>query len=680
MKRKNLRNIGIIAHVDAGKTTLTERVLYYTGAIHKAGDVHNGNTHTDFSPEERKRGITIYSAATTVFWNEHQLNIIDTPGHIDFNIEVNRSLRVLDGAVVVFDAVSGVEPQTETNWRLANQYAVPRICFVNKMDRIGSDYYRVINMIENRLGIKTAMIQIPIGSEDNFVGFIDLLLMKAITWQGRDLESVYRVDDLDQEQIVMAETYRQKLIEQVVEYDDDALETYLNGHVLDDESLKRCIRAGTLQGELTPVLCGTAFKNIGIQPLMDAVVDYLPSPVEMPAVIGIENNEGEKQRLADVDAPFSALAFKVVNDRHGSLYFARIYSGQVSSGSQVLNVITGKKERIGRIYEIQADKKEAKDCAVAGDIVAFAGLKHTGTGDTLCDINNPIVLERINVPEPVIDIAVEAKAKVDQANLEKGLRSLVAEDPSLHLKTDSETGQTLLSGMGELQLQVNLSRLQDDYGIDVNVGSPKVSYRETITQATELRYLNKKQTGGPGQYAEVELRFEPLERGEGYIFESQIVSGHIPKEYVPSVDKGIQKAAQSGTSGYPLVDLKVTLLDGTYHENDSSNIAFEWAAMMAFKEAMQIVKPVLLEPVMSIEVITPSDYLGDCIGDINRRRGLITNQTLKGFDSVIKANVPLAEMFGYIGDLRALTSGRATFTMQFDHYAIVPKQIAQFVN
>ena len=678
MKRHQLRNIGIIAHVDAGKTTVTERILYYAGESHKVGEVHDGDTHTDFEPEERKHGITIFSAATSVFWKDHKINIIDTPGHIDFNIEVNRSLRVLDGAVVVFDGVAGVEPQSETNWRLADKYHVPRICFVNKMDRIGADFFNVVNKIEERLGVKTLVTQLPIGREHDFVGVVDLVTLQALIWQGEEITATYITQSIPQALQDQAATYRQRLIEQVVELDDGLMTQYLDGQELDEVSIRKCIRLGTINGDFVPVLCGAAFKNKCVQPLLDAIVDYLPAPLDMPAV-NAATLEGDHDVTihADEDEPFAALAFKIVNDKHGSLTFIRVYSGHVANGATVVNPIRGDKERIGRIYEMHANKRVEAQSLRAGDIAALIGLKHTVTGDTLCDSKRLLVLERIDAPEPVIDIAIEAKSTKDEAQLIKGLQSFVQEDPSLKLKQDPESGQLILSGMGELHLAMRMERLQNEYHVEARMGKPRVAYRETITQRTQVHYLHKKQTGGPGQFAEVGFILEPLPRGEGVVFVSKIVGGAIPLEYVPSVETGIRHAAEAGVlAGYPCVDFKVTLTEGSYHEQDSSTKAFEIAAMAGFRKGAEQAKPKLLEPIMAVEIITPQDYVGDCIGDINRRRGVIHSQEPRGNGIVLQADVPLAELFGYIGDLRAMTSGRASYTMQFDHYGIVPDNIA----
>lgn len=677
MKLSKLRNIGIIAHVDAGKTTVTERILYYTGKTHKAGDVHHGTTTTDFSPEERKRGITIYSAATTVFWQEHQLNVIDTPGHIDFNIEVNRSLRVLDGAVVVFDAVAGVEPQSETNWRLADKYGVPRICFVNKMDRVGANFERTVKMIQDRLGAVAVPLQIPFGAEDGFQGVIDLISMRLVLWNPDNsrMEPCWSADVPAELMPEMAQK-RQQMIEVVADADDQLMAVYLDGGDINEVDLIRAIRTATLQGKMVPVLCGSAYRNKGVELLLDAVVRYLPAPDDRDQLVGMNpESGGQVERALSADAPFAALAFKVVHDKHGSLTFVRVYSGSKRTGDMVFNSVTGQRERIGRMYEIHADKREPRDIVYAGDIVAFAGLKHTTTGNTLCDVTAPIVLESIETPVPVIDIAIEAGHSVDQHALMKGLHSLVSEDPSLSLRQDAESGQLILSGMGELQLEVTLAKLDADFGVSVRVGKPKVAYRETITQAQELHYRYKKQDGGPGQFAEIVLRIEPLANGEGFRFENQVAGGAIPREFIPGVEAGVKRAASMGVvAGYPVVDFKATLLDGTYHAQDSSVLAFEKAAFLAFQQAAAKAGALLMEPMMTVTVQTPADYIGDCIGDLVRRQGLIQNQSQVGSGVEIQASVPLAQMFGYIGDLRAMTSGRASFTMQFERYSTALRQ------
>lgn len=664
-----LRNIGIIAHVDAGKTTTTERILFYTGKNHKQGEVHNGTTVMDYDAQERKRGITINSAATTVFWREHQINIIDTPGHIDFNIEVNRSLRVLDGAAVLFDAVAGVEPQTETNWRLADKYHVPRIGFVNKMDRVGANFSRTVQMMAERLGTTPLVLQLPIGAEAEFRGVVDLITMQALIWTSDDAKYPFAVEALPGSLQADAGRARQALVEQVLEFDDAALERYLEGHQPDLATLRACIRTATLTGRFTPVLLGSAFKNKGVEPLLDAIVDFLPAPRTSLS------EDNEMAEVAKANA-LAALAFKVVSREHGSLTFVRLYQGEMRPGDVVLNANTGKKERIARLYEVHADKTFERDSAHAGDIVAVSGLKDTLTGHTLCALDQVVLLEQISVPEPVIDIAIEPKTQADQQNLSRALHSLLREDPSLRVRHDVDSGQTIMSGMGELQLEVTLEKLRSEHEVEVLVGKPQVAYRETIAASAEVRHLLKKQTGGPGQYAELVLRVEPAEAGSGISFESQIVGGAIPREYIPAVEAGVRKAANAGAlAGYEVVDVKVTLLDGSYHDRDSSALAFELAAGAAWQEAVKQAEPILLEPVMAVEVHTPTQYLGDSIGDLNRRRGLIRAQEQLETGAQIEAHVPLKEMFGYIGNLRALTSGRASYSMQFDHYAIAPNSV-----
>lgn len=662
-----LRNIGVIAHVDAGKTTTTERILFYTGKTHRIGEVHDGNTVMDFDPQEMQRGITINSAATTVYWQGTQINLIDTPGHIDFNIEVNRSLRVLDGAVVVFDGVAGVEPQTETNWRLADRYHVPRLAFINKLDRTGADFARVLGMIGERLGVKAVALQWPIGAEAAFNGVVDLVTMQALVW---DVDATaYRVAEIPAELAADVQQHRTLLLEAAADRDDGVLNAYLAGDSPTEAQLRAAIRKGTLSGAFVPVLAGAAFKNKGVEPLLEAIVHYLPSPQDVQVIQG-----SDQQRLtADADAPLAALAFKVVADQHGTLVFVRVYSGTLRPGDSVLNANTGKKERVSRIYEVHADKHEERAQLTAGGIAAVVGLKDTLTGHTLCDPAHPLVLEQIEVPEPVIDVAIEPKTQGDLQQLGKALHALVKEDPSLHVRQDGESGQTLLSGMGELQLEVALEKLRSRFNIDVGVGRPQVAYRETINQESEVHHVHKKQSGGPGQFAELRLRLKPLNRGEGLRFVDRIVGGAIPREFIPAVEAGVRRAATAGVvAGYPAVDFEVTLLDGSHHEKDSSTMAFEIAAAAAFKEGFARADPVVLEPVMAVEVTTPADHLGDCLGDLSRRRGLIRNQDVRGSACVIEAHVPLREMFGYIGSLRALTSGRASFTMQFDHYAQAP--------
>jgi elongation factor G len=666
METRNLRNIGIIAHVDAGKTTTSERILFYTGENYRLGEVHDGTATMDFDPQEQARGITINSAATTVFWNGTQINIIDTPGHIDFNIEVNRSLRVLDGAVVVFDGVAGVEPQTETNWRMADKYGVPRIAFVNKLDRTGADFLRVVDMIGQRLDVTPLVLQLPLGAEGDFKGLIDLVEQRALVWDNGEAKPPV-VQPIPEGMAAQADLWRRRLIETALDQDDALLGRYLDGHMPSADELRRCIRRGTLTRAFVPVLLGAAFKNKGVEPLLDAVVAYLPAPEEV----------AREDVASDAQGPFAALAFKVVHDDHGTLTFMRVYRGQIEAGSAVLNTATDKRERISRIYEMHANRKQDLTHARAGDIVAVAGLRATTTGQTLTDPAHPLVLEQIVAPEPVIEIAVEPKTQADQQNLLKGLHALVEEDPSLHLRQDGEGGQTLLAGMGELQLEVTLEKLRTRYKVDVNVGKPQVAYRETVTAPAQVRHVHKKQSGGPGQFADVALRVEPLERGAGIVFENRITGGAVPREFIPAVEAGVRRAALAGVrAGYALVDFKATLEDGSFHERDSSTMSFETAAAAALREAAARATPVVIEPVMAVEVLTPGDHVGDVIGDINRRRGLVRDQEMRGSASVIQAHVPLKEMFGYIGQLRALTSGRASFTMQFDHYAALPERLA----
>jgi len=663
---RNLRNIGVIAHVDAGKTTTTERILFKTGETHRVGNVDDGNTRMDFDPQERERGITIHSAATTVFWRGTQINVIDTPGHIDFNIEVNRSLRVLDGAVVVFDAVAGVEPQTETNWRLADKYHVPRIAFVNKMDRVGADFHRVVEMMRERLGVVPLLIQLPIGAEDDFRGVVDLVAMRAIVWDG---DGAMRDEAVPRELLDVAQRHRAKLVELAAEQDESALEAWVHGCEPTVEQLHACVRRGTLNGAFVPVLAGAAFRNKGVEPLLDAVVAYLPSPGELASVIG--------QPAADADGPLAALAFKVVSDDHGAMVFVRVYRGRLRAGDSVLNASTGRRERVARLYEIHAADRVEREAIEAGDIAGIVGLKDTLTGHTLSDPAHPLVLEEIRVPEAVIDVAIEPATQADQQNLARALHAITREDPSLRVRHDVDSGQTILSGMGELQLEVTVEDLRSRHRVAVTVGRPQVAYRETITRAAEVRHLHKKQTGGPGQFADLTLRLEPLARGEGVRFVSSIVGGAIPREFIPAVEAGVRRAAQAGVvAGYPVVDFQATLVDGSFHERDSSTLAFELAAAAAFREAASEAGAQLLEPVMAVEVTTPVTYLGDCIGDLHRRRGIVRGQHTRGQATVIDANVPLREMFGYIGHLRALSSGRASYSMQLDHYAPAPAKVS----
>ncbi|HET9146857.1 MAG TPA: elongation factor G [Acetobacteraceae bacterium] len=679
-----IRNIGITAHIDAGKTTTTERILYYTGVSHRIGEVHDGNTTTDYMDQERERGITITSAAVTCEWKGHRINIIDTPGHIDFNIEVNRSLRVLDGAIFIIEGVAGVQPQSETNWRLADRYNVPRIIFINKLDRTGADFFRAFNTLKEKLDIVALPLQLPIGIEDGFVGVVDLIEMKAIIWEGGELGAKYHDEEIPADLLAQAKEYRQNLLDNALAVDDAAMEEYFDKGDVSVETLKRCIKIGTISGAFRPVLCGTAFKNKGVQPLLDAVLDFLPSPVDVPGIAvaaeeGEEESETEERRRikADPSAPFAGLAFKIINDKYGTLTFVRVYSGTLKSGDTVLNTTKGHKERIGRMFQMHADKRAEIKEVHAGDIAAFVGLKDTGTGDTLAAAEDPVVLERMAFPVPVIDISVEPKTKEGVEKMTLGLQKLAGEDPSLRLRTDQETGQTILSGMGELHLEIIIDRLKREYGVDANIGAPQVAYRETISKPHTETYTHKKQSGGSGQYAEVKVEFEPLERNEGIVFENKVVGGAVPREYIPAVEKGIRVQADTGVlAGFPTVDFKYTLVDGKYHDVDSSALAFEIAAKACFREGMKKAGPIILEPIMDVEVTTPQDHVGDVVGDLNRRRGMIQNQESSGSTVIVRAHVPLKEMFGYISQLRSMTKGRASFTMQFHHYDPVPRNIA----
>ncbi len=678
-----IRNIGITAHIDAGKTTTTERILYYTGVSHKIGEVHEGNTTTDYMAQERERGITITSAAVTCEWNGHRINIIDTPGHIDFNIEVNRSLRVLDGAVFIIEGVAGVQPQSETNWRLADRYNVPRIIFINKLDRTGANFEYAFSTLKDKLDIVAIPLQLPIGTEENLKGVIDLVNMKAIIWEGDDLGAKYNIVEISADMKEKAEKARQNLLDTVLAVDDAAMEEYFEKGDVSVDVLKKCIKKGTISGEFRPVLCGSSFKNKGVQPLLDAIVDYLPAPdnVEGIRIAPPEDEEIDEHKLpiipVDPDGKFAGLAFKIINDKYGSLTFVRVYRGILRSGDTVLNTTHGHKERIGRIFQMHADKRIEIKEVHAGDIAAFVGLKDTKTGDTLADPADPVVLERMQFPVPVIDISVEPKTKEAVEKMTLALQKLAAEDPSLQLKTDQETGQTILSGMGELHLDIIIDRLRREYGVDANIGAPQVAYRETITQSHTETYTHKKQSGGAGQFAEVKIIFEPTERNEGIIFENKIVGGAVPKEYIPAVDKGIRNQASTGVlAGFPTVDFKFTLVDGKYHDVDSSALAFEIAAKACFREGMKKAGPVILEPIMDVEITTPNDHVGDVVGDLNRRRGMIQNQETSGSTVMVRAFVPLKEMFGYISDLRSMTKGRASFTMQFHHYDPVPRNVA----
>ncbi|MBC6714832.1 MAG: elongation factor G [Aurantimonas coralicida] len=687
-KIEDYRNFGIMAHIDAGKTTTTERVLFYTGKSHKIGEVHDGAATMDWMEQEQERGITITSAATTTFWQgrdgkKRRFNIIDTPGHVDFTIEVERSLRVLDGAIALLDANAGVEPQTETVWRQADKYHVPRMIFVNKMDKTGADFYRCVEMIKSRLGARPVVIQLPIGAENEFKGVVDLIEMKALVWRNENLGAEWDIVEIPDDLKDRAEEYRELMIEAAVEIDEAATEKYLEGEMPDNDELRRLIRKGTCDVWFTPVLCGSAFKNKGVQPLLDAVVDFLPSPVEVQAIKGIDpKTDGEMIRKSSDDEPLSMLAFKIMNDPFvGSLTFARIYSGVLTKGSSVMNTVKDKRERVGRMLQMHSNSREDIEEAYAGDIVALAGLKETTTGDTLCDPLKPVILERMEFPDPVIEIAIEPKTKGDQEKMGLALNRLAAEDPSFRVKTDEESGQTIIAGMGELHLDILVDRMKREFKVEANIGAPQVAYRETITRKAEVDYTHKKQTGGTGQFARVKLVFEPAEIGEGFSFESKIVGGAVPKEYIPGVQKGIQSVLGAGPlAGFPMVDIKAELLDGAYHDVDSSVLAFEIASRAAFREAIQKAGPRLLEPVMKVEVVTPEDYVGDVIGDLNSRRGQIQGTEPRGIAQVVNAMVPLANMFGYVNQLRSMSQGRAQYTMQFDHYEQVPNQVADEIQ
>ena len=683
-KLEHYRNIGIMAHIDAGKTTTTERILYYTGKSHKIGEVHEGAATMDWMEQEQERGITITSAATTCFWTDRdktqfRINIIDTPGHVDFTIEVERSLRVLDGAVAVFDSVAGVEPQSETVWRQADKYGVPRMCFVNKMDRIGADFYRCVDMIISRLGAVPLVTQLPIGSEENYKGLVDLIKMKALVWRDESLGAQWDEVEIPADMKDKAAEYREKMLETAVEMDDSIMEKYLGGEAVSEAEIRACIRKGTVALKFVPVLCGSAFKNKGVQPLLDAVVDYLPAPTDIPAIKGHKvDSDEEIVRLSSDDEPFSALAFKIMNDPFvGSLTFTRVYSGKLEAGSFVMNTVKGKKERIGRMLLMHANSREDVKEAFAGDIVALAGLKDTTTGDTLCDPDKQVVLERMEFPEPVIEVAIEPKTKGDQEKMSMAIARLVAEDPSLRVATDEESGQTILKGMGELHLEIIVDRMKREFKVEANVGAPQVAYRETISKPFTVDYTHKKQSGGAGQYARVIIEFSPQEAGAGYAFESAVVGGSVPREYVPGVEKGLASAVDNGVlAGFPTIDFKATLKDGAYHDVDSSVMAFEIAARAAFREGIPQAAPVLLEPMMKVEVITPEDYMGDIIGDLSSRRGNVQSMDQRGNARVVTAMVPLANMFGYVNTLRSMSQGRAQYTMQFDHYERVPNNVA----
>ena len=682
-KLSDYRNIGIMAHIDAGKTTTTERILYYTGVSHKIGEVHDGAATMDWMEQEQERGITITSAATTCFWNEKRINIIDTPGHVDFTIEVERSLRVLDGAVAVFDSVAGVEPQSETVWRQADKYHVPRMCFVNKMDRMGANFSRCIEMMIDRLGTKPLVLQLPIGVESDYEGVVDLMKMKEIVWKDESLGAEFEYRDIRDSLKEQAAEYRTKLVETAVEMDDAVMEAYLEGTEPDEATLKKCIRKGTIAQVFVPVLNGSAFKNKGVQPLLDAVVDFMPSPVDVAAIKGIDpKTDKEMVRKTSDEEPASALAFKVMNDPFvGSLTFVRVYSGVFTTGMSVMNTVKDNKERIGRMLQMHANSREDVKEAYAGDIVALAGLKNTTTGDTLCDPNHPVILERMEFPDPVIEVAVEPKTKADQEKMGMALNRLAQEDPSFRVSTDIESGQTVIKGMGELHLDILVDRMRREFKVEANVGAPQVAYRETLTKRAEVDYTHKKQTGGSGQFARVKLIFEPGEPGSGFAFESKIVGGSVPREYIPGVQKGIESVKDSGPlAGFPMIDFKVTLIDGAYHDVDSSVMAFEIAARAAFREGAQQAGVKLLEPIMKVEVVTPEDYMGDIIGDLNSRRGQINGTEQRGNAQVINAMVPLANMFGYVNTLRSMSQGRAQYTMQFDHYEQVPQAVSDEVR
>ncbi|HYH40032.1 MAG TPA: elongation factor G [Azospirillum sp.] len=696
----DIRNIGIIAHVDAGKTTTTERILYYTGRKHTIIDVHETkdlktSTTTDYLEQEQKRGITIQSAAVSAFWRDKKINVIDTPGHVDFTIEVNRSLRVLDGAVVVFDGVAGVEPQSETNWRLADNYNVPRMCYVNKMDRSGANFRRCVDMIRTRLGARPLCVQVPLGSEDNFRGMVDLVEMKAYVWFSDDKDAKPEVWEVNEDELISKlnltvkedldniasiRALRTELVDTCLEQDEVAMEAYLeSGEEPSADTLRACLRKGTIGGAFNPVLCGSSYKNKGVTQVLDAVVDYLPSPVDVEAIKTVdEDGNPNGERKSSDDEPFSALAFKVINDTYGSLTFIRVYSGVLTKGMSIMNSTRGKREKIGRMVEMFAKEPHPLEEARAGDIVALVSLTETETGDTLCDSSAPVILERMRFPEPVISVSVEPKTRGEQEKFSIALGKMVRADPSLRLETDRETGQTILRGMGELHLEVTLDRMRTEFGVEGNMGKPQVAYRETITKSVEYTYTHKKQTGGSGQFAEVKIIFEPRERGEGFEFKDETVGGSVPREYVPSVGKGLEVQKEEGVmAGYPTVDFRARLVDGKYHDVDSNALTFEIAAKACFREGLKLAGPILLEPVMKVEVVTPEDYLGDVIGDINRRRGMVNGQLERGANIAVEAHVPLNEMFGYIGQLRGMTSGRASYTMEFSHYEPVPRNVAE---
>ncbi|OUW65888.1 MAG: elongation factor G [Flavobacteriaceae bacterium TMED200] len=678
------RNIGIMAHIDAGKTTTTERILYYTGKSHKIGEVHDGAATMDWMEQEQERGITITSAATTCFWKDHRINIIDTPGHVDFTIEVERSLKVLDGAVAVFDGVAGVEPQSETVWRQADKYKVPRMCFVNKLDRTGANFFMCVDMISDRLGSYPLVTQLPIGIESNLKGVVDLVSNNAIVWQNESLGAKFDIVEIPEDLKEQSAEYRLKLIEKAVEEDDSIMENYLEGNEPTIEELKLCIRKGTLNGSFVPVLTGSAFKNKGVQPLLDAVIDYMPSPTDVANVKGVDVDDDSKEltRKCEDNEPFSALAFKIMTDPFvGSLTFARIYSGSINTKDSVLNSNSGKKENIGRMLLMHANNREEIKTANAGDIVALVGLKDVTTGETLCASDNPIVLEKMDFPDPVIEVAVEPKTKVDHEKMGQALGRLAQEDPSFRVTTDHESGQTIIKGMGELHLEILVDRMKREFKVEANVGAPQVAYRETISNTYDVDYTHKKQSGGAGQFARVKIKFEPGEPGSGYEFINQIKGGNIPTEHIPGVEKGLIAQQQTGViAGFPCIDFKATLYDGAYHDVDSSVLAFEIASRAAFREGIAKAKPVLLEPMMKVEVVTPEEYMGDVIGDLNSRRGQVQEMSTRGNANVVDAMVPLANMFGYVNNLRSLSQGRANYTMQFDHYEEVPSNVAEEVK
>ena len=680
---EDYRNIGIMAHIDAGKTTTTERILYYTGKSHKIGEVHDGAATMDWMEQEQERGITITSAATTAYWKGKRVNIIDTPGHVDFTIEVERSLRVLDGAVALLDANQGVEPQTETVWRQGDKYNIPRMIFVNKMDKIGADFFACVKSVIDRLGAKPLVMQLPIGAENTFKGIVDLVRMKGVVWGEDTLGASFRDIDIPADLVDEAKEYHDRLVEMAVELDDDVLHAYLEGQHPDEATLKRLIRKGTINSTFYPIFCGSAFKNKGVQPLLDGVLDYLPSPVDIPPIKAINVKTGEETvRKSSDSEPLAMLAFKIMNDPFvGSLTFCRIYSGKVETGMQLINTVKDKKERIGRMLLMHANSREDIKEAYAGDIVAIASLKDVITGDTLCDPNKPVILERMEFPSPVIEVAVEPKTKADQEKMGMALNRLAQEDPSFRVSTDPESGQTIIKGMGELHLEIIVDRMKREFKVEANVGAPQVAYRETITRRHEVDYTHKKQTGGSGQFARVKLVIEPQEQGAGFEFESKIVGGSVPREYIPGVEKGVRSVLDNGVlAGFPMLDLKVSLIDGAYHEVDSSALAFEIASRAAFREAAHKAGPKLLEPIMKVEVVSPEDYVGGVIGDLTSRRGQILGQEMRGNATVINAMVPLANMFGYVNTLRSMSQGRAQFTMQFDHYAQVPQNVAEEVQ